>query len=421
MKERWINEMRRKLEGHRKAPPPGLWEDISKQMGLAPEPARRAPVFGRWHWMAAAAVLALAGFFVFYPHNTDKDIKMAENTAIPYTETVENAPDTQPEAVSKQMPAMPQHAAQQPTETEDAAQQPTTSNRQVQELTQPAAVRTDASNNTDDSSKENVLSKADVSTHNTEPSQKSETAPQDEQMASQESSKPSTDTKTSYPTSHRTPSAKAKAGQWSVGLKASGGLLAAERSKLSHSAMANHYYSYANSLIYEAYEDKNAPLTGKNTFAASLAEYKWKHQLPIRLGLSLQHQLTPRLSLLSGLNYTYLYSEYSIPAYQSEVNSQKLHYIGIPINVAYQLLSSHNFQLYLSAGGAVEKCLNEKPWQCSVQAAAGAEYVVSPVVGLYVEPSLGYFFDDGTTFEHYYKEHPLAPAIEFGLRMHISR
>ena len=41
MKESWKEEMRNKLEGHRKAPPSGLWEGISEQMGLAPETAAR--------------------------------------------------------------------------------------------------------------------------------------------------------------------------------------------------------------------------------------------------------------------------------------------------------------------------------------------------------------------------------------------
>ena len=68
----------------------------------------------------------------------------------------------------------------------------------------------------------------------------------------------------------------------------------------------------------------------------------------------------------------------------------------------------------------LEKCLNEKPWQWSIEAAAGIEYSIVRQLGLYLEPSLGYYFKDGTSFDHYYKEHPLAPSIEFGLRLHLS-
>ena len=78
----------------------------------------------------------------------------------------------------------------------------------------------------------------------------------------------------------------------------------------------------------------------------------------------------------------------------------------------------------------VEKCVSvslngnysgKKPWQWSVSAAAGAEYAFMPSLGAYIEPSLGYFFSDGTQLEHYYKEHPLAPSIEFGLRLHVGK
>ena len=77
----------------------------------------------------------------------------------------------------------------------------------------------------------------------------------------------------------------------------------------------------------------------------------------------------------------------------------------------------------------LEKCLrydtlikheNEKPWQWSVNAAAGAEYSLSPQFGIYMEPSLGYYFDDGTSLEHYYKKHPWTPAIKLGLRLHLQ-
>ena len=52
--------------------------------------------------------------------------------------------------------------------------------------------------------------------------------------------------------------------------------------------------------------------------------------------------------------------------------------------------------------------------------AAGAEYRFHRRVGLYAEPSVGYYFDDGTSLQHYYKQHPWAPSIEVGLRLHFK-
>ena len=51
---------------------------------------------------------------------------------------------------------------------------------------------------------------------------------------------------------------------------------------------------------------------------------------------------------------------------------------------------------------------------------AGAEYSFTSLLGVYLEPSLGYYFDDGSTLEHYYKEHPMAPSISFGLRFNLN-
>jgi hypothetical protein len=77
----------------------------------------------------------------------------------------------------------------------------------------------------------------------------------------------------------------------------------------------------------------------------------------------------------------------------------------------------------------IEKCIkaeatngdvDEQPWQFSLNAAAGAEYNITRQFGLYLEPALGYYFNDGTSLQHYYKEHPLAPSIQFGLRLHLK-
>ena len=153
----------------------------------------------------------------------------------------------------------------------------------------------------------------------------------------------------------------------------------------------------------------------------TLTDYVSKHHLPVRFGVSMDYKLSPRLTLLSGVSYTYLYSQFSLSLYPESVTDQKLHYLGIPLGLAWRFWSSHRFQLYVSGGATVEKCLNDSPWQWSVHASAGAEYVISPQFGIYAQPSLGYYFDDGTSLEHYYKKHPLAPSLEFGLRLHLNR
>ena len=75
MKEDWIEQLRRKLENYEVEPPPGLWEDICKQMSLEPEPASKKAAISRWWWAAAAAVLALVGFFVFYSPRSEQPMQ----------------------------------------------------------------------------------------------------------------------------------------------------------------------------------------------------------------------------------------------------------------------------------------------------------------------------------------------------------
>ena len=174
-------------------------------------------------------------------------------------------------------------------------------------------------------------------------------------------------------------------------------------------------------IIEESYNLSNLPFY-------SLADIVSKHHIPVRFGLSLQYQLNKRLSLLSGINYSYLKSEFSIPLY-NKAYDQELSYLGLPIGVSWKIWSTEKFNVYLAGGALVEKCIKAEvsygdikshPWQWSVNAAVGAEYNLTHQFGLYLEPSLGYYFDDGTSLQHYYKEHPLAPSIQFGLRLHLK-
>ena len=381
MKEDWTEQLRRKLEGHEMPPPDGLWESISKQMdktiGLKPL-SRLTGTAQRW-WAVAAIVLALVGFFTYYNSNDNEQPLQAN--AVPQQQVSEqpaNQPSNEqslPEQPSAhhQTIAIIHHHKQEATLVEE--QQPSEVDQQPTE----AELHEDQS---------------------TEQEQKSD--PRTPAV-------PVIPVTPEPPDTYKAPSPHKK---WSLGINASGGLLAANTSQ----RMDRVYYKSAAFHSSEGYY--NYAEIASSSY--SLTEYESKHHLPLRFGLSLQYQLNDRLSLLSGISYTYLYSEFSIPLYQSANFDQKLHYLGLPIGLSWHLLTATRFRLYLTGGMMLEKCLNEKPWQWSVNGAAGAEYAITSQLGVYLEPSLGYYFSDGTKFEHYYKEHPLAPSIEFGLRLHVG-
>ena len=63
--------------------------------------------------------------------------------------------------------------------------------------------------------------------------------------------------------------------------------------------------------------------------------------------------------------------------------------------------------------------IEEKPFQWSVNAAAGLQFNFSSLVGLYVEPGVSYYFDDGSSLKTIYKEKPLNFNLNLGIRLSL--
>ncbi len=164
-----------------------------------------------------------------------------------------------------------------------------------------------------------------------------------------------------------------------------------------------------------------------------------KHRQPLRAGISLTYKLTDRLGLGTGLSYTNLTSDLkSGSADHYFTGEQKLHYLGIPLNLTYDIVSWKRLQLYVSAGGLVEKCISgrvttdyvlnhkssesvtedidEKPFQFSVNTSAGIQLNVTQSIGLYAEPGISYYFNDGTDINTIYKDKPLNFNFNLGVR-----
>lgn len=149
------------------------------------------------------------------------------------------------------------------------------------------------------------------------------------------------------------------------------------------------------------------------------------HKQPLSFGFSVRKNLPKGFSVETGLTYTYLASDVTYDD-SSEKFSQKLHYLGIPVRANWNFVDSKSFTMYVSAGGAVEKCIygkigseseTVKPVQVSVMGAVGAQYNVSSRVGLYVEPGVSYFFDDGSLVQTIRKENPCNFTLQAGIRL----
>ena len=151
------------------------------------------------------------------------------------------------------------------------------------------------------------------------------------------------------------------------------------------------------------------------------ADHIVHHRQPVRFGLSLRYRLNDHWSVESGLSYTRLPSEITTMVNgKTTVIEQRLNYIGLPLNISYDLWKGRNFGLYISAGGMIEKSLDTSPWQFSLNGGAGAEYKLTDFFSLYAEPGLGYYFKDGSSTPTIYKDHPLNFNLSFGLRFNLQ-
>lgn len=146
-----------------------------------------------------------------------------------------------------------------------------------------------------------------------------------------------------------------------------------------------------------------------------------RHRQPIRFGLSLRYRIDNRWSIESGLSYTRLVTDITtITDGQLSLTEQRLNYIGLPLNVGYQLWTNRHFGLYVIAGGTIEKMLDASPWQFSLSGAAGAEYRLTDIFSLYAEPGIGYYFSDGSATPVIYQDHPFNVNLSFGLRINLK-
>lgn len=173
-------------------------------------------------------------------------------------------------------------------------------------------------------------------------------------------------------------------------------------------------------------------------------ETKYSHKLPVKFGVSFRYGFNEKLGIESGLTYTLLNSTFTTTAGTANGNTtgkQTLHYIGIPLNVTYNIIGSKLFNVYASAGGAMEKAvggyfettghvdgkrsetnrnsLKPKELQWSLNASAGAQVNVLNQLGLYVEPGISYRIPSGSHVRSIYTDKKLDFSIGFGIRFNF--
>ena len=159
-------------------------------------------------------------------------------------------------------------------------------------------------------------------------------------------------------------------------------------------------------------------------------EEETNHRLPLTFGLSARIRLTSHWWIESGLSYTYLSSTFTHHLGSvTSVNEQRLHYVGIPLSVGYNVWQTGRLKTYVSGGTQGDVCVkstmdsqtgkgafNRDRMQFSFTLSAGVEYELLPHSSLYFQPGVSYFPDNGSRLQNIYKERPTIPSLQFGLR-----
>ena len=161
----------------------------------------------------------------------------------------------------------------------------------------------------------------------------------------------------------------------------------------------------------------NEPAFTKSAELLSTDEFSdIDHAMPLTFGLTVRKDINKHFGVETGLTYTYLSSKFKKKG-QSQYNAkQELHYLGVPVNLVVYLWNSPKWNVYVTAGGMVEKGIKAAyvqdvyqnttkmgdfskknsvdGLQWSLNASIGASYTFYEGFGFYVEPRLSHYFDN---------------------------
>ena len=406
-KDKWIQQLHDKLADREVAAPDDLWAGIEAALPKAPvaNGKRRSLLIPLRRWAIAASVAALVaggGYLWWQADQATPDGQELAATPTVVTPKTPNSPQSEPEE--------PQPAS----EGLLPSREPMLPMAPLSDSEKPSA-----------QSDESLAQQTSPSMQTTRPVPETANPTVD---AKEEKSADKTTRQLETQIALLTP----KSGKSvSVGLYASNGLNDYQRA--NGVRMSDEQAERYDMTPY-------LPASGVRTRAAGPIylfgyEERQKHYQPLSFGLSVSYPLASLLSLSTGLVYTRLRSDFTcVMSDVSITRRQTLYYLGIPLNAQYHLWHWGNLNVYLSAGAeadynikvksvsmGVEQEMARDRWQFSVQGALGIQYDVLPQLGLYAEPGVKYYFDNGSPLINFFKDKPLNLNLQVGLRLNITK
>ena len=434
MKRNWKEDIHDRLGNFETDAPDGLWEAIHQRMAQA-EPAQTEklqtpfvlqPALRRTACAAAACLALVAGYQYFADggKETVSGVKVAQGRVadIPTNRYVAKnavAPAATVYAQTQNSPAVLQPNGRV-EQTADAIAQPTQNDESAQ-ISTPQHLNTSTSQHPNISTSQHL----------------NPSTPQHLNTSTSQHHNPSTSLLAYTPADNSRGRHEGAAARWTLSTSAMTGMGA--------SSVTNSTATYVEAVGPDDVIWADNPQLGIGIFnQGKSVKTEYKHRLPVRVGLNVAYRLTDRLSVESGVSYTRLSSDMKDGTKNNySSSSQKLDYIGVPLNVKYRAFGYRRLSVYASAGLLTEKCVSgkttheyvisgekkkheaedvaAKPWQLSVNAALGAQFDVLSNVGVYVEPGVSYYFDDRSPLSTIYKEKPLNFNLNLGVRYTIGK
>lgn len=422
MSDKWMNDMRNLLGEHETDVPEELLDDIRqemlrRQLRVSVPPARRAALVPRWYRgvAAAAAVVLLAGGGLWWRQHHGEALVTADSSSAPVAQ-VEKVAAQVPSATAGSVAVQQLLAAHTPRVASAKATAKAAHSAEM-DMGMAAVAMAEAPSTTPEEGEKTTM-------HSDEAAPKRPARPSDDEL-----------------------------------LRMLGGSLvdpiidseAAPRltAGIYYGSMAAGTPAASDNAAYFAdgysgfYHFKPSPVSripsplGIATDPHSAAE----HHQPVRLGVQVSYRVADRWALRTGLTYSYLSSVFTSANYPIRTDAtQKLHYVGIPVGVSYQLWGNRRLQVYATAGGEIEKLVDgrvataalddipavkekvtERRPQFSVNAALGAAYHFTDWMSIYLEPGVSHYFDNHSTVQNYYKDKPTGFNLNMGLRIDVNK
>ena len=170
--------------------------------------------------------------------------------------------------------------------------------------------------------------------------------------------------------------------------------------------------------------------------------------LPVSAGIGFRYDFNPRWGIGTGVVYTNLsrsflgdYQEVENGAFTKQLFdvdiTNQQHYIGVPVNVFFNIVNTGNWNIHARIDGMGEKLLDNhflihdsagdihlhkktEGLQFSAGVGVGVEFKFSPYLGIYFDPTLRYYFD-GHQPRSIRTIQPLRMDFEAGLRFSLGR